>query len=235
MKKNFLLLLLALPAVMFMSSCKDKDQNAEVADAQDAPAANLSSAQYLVNINDSRVGWFAEKKFVSDWNHSGTINISSGTIDVKDNEITGGEFTLDMKSIDNVDLREKGDMKMHDKFVGHLKSPDFFSVDSFPTAKFVITKVSPVTGDEKYTHEISGNLTIKNIEKNITFKGNIKVGNGSLNAKANFDIQRSWWNVRWGSDVLDPSLIDDAKDMIVKDEVNMDLNISATALPKTES
>lgn len=228
MKKMLLILLLAIPVTVFISSCKDSDQNAEVEDAQSVPQAEVNSVQYVVKISESSIGWLAEKKFVPDGKHYGTINLSSGSLSVVNNEITGGEFTIDMKTIENTDLKEKGDMKLHDKLVGHLKSPDFFSVDSFPTSKFVITKMTAVTGDAQYTHEISGNLTIKNIEKNITFKGNIKTENGKLTLLANFDIHRSWWNVRWGSDVLDPSLIDSAKDKIVKDEVNMDLNIVAT-------
>ncbi|TJZ63171.1 polyisoprenoid-binding protein [Sphingobacterium olei] len=66
----------------------------------------------------------------------------------------------------------------------HLKSGDFFDVETFKTITFQSTDIEKVTDDE---FNLTGNLTIKDITKSVTFKvefggiakdpwGNKKVG-----------------------------------------------------------
>mgnify|MGYP001007682361 CR=1 FL=1 len=68
--------------------------------------------------------------------HFGTVNYK-GTVKVADGKLIGGELVFDLTTIDTKDL--EGEYK--NKLDGHLKAADFFNVDSFPEAKFVITKV----------------------------------------------------------------------------------------------
>ncbi len=82
----------------------------------------------------------------------------------------------------------------------HLKSNDFFDAENFPTLSFTSTQITN-TGGKNYT--IEGNLTIKEVTKNITLKaeysgklvdpwGNTKVGiilEGSINRK---DFGLNW-------------------------------------------
>src|ERR1700690_520206 len=49
---------------------------------------------------------------------------------------------------------------------GHLKSPDFFDVEKYPTMTFHSTKVE-AKGNNHF--HVTGNLTIKDVTKEVTF------------------------------------------------------------------
>lgn len=49
----------------------------------------------------------------------------------------------------------------------HLRSGDFFDVEKFPTMNFVSTKITETSEDE---FDLTGNLTIKGVTKEVTFK-----------------------------------------------------------------
>ncbi len=163
---------------------------------------------WKVDTSASKVEWIGAKVTAR---HSGSINISSGELNVKDTGITGGKFTMNMTSI-QVTGPEGSDAGANKKLHGHLISPDFFDVAAHPTATFEITGIQPFTGtvkqeDEtnqaeisKYkvadpTHTISGNLTIKGISKNIEFPAKITVDGNSANALAKFNIDRTQWKI----------------------------------------
>ena len=123
-------------------------------------------------------------------------------------------------------LKEEGEM-IQTKLKGHLFSPDFFDVQKYPTAKFEITKVTSYTsnGTDKSVVEganalVSGNLTLKDAIKNVTFPANITISETEITAKANFNIDRTQWNMSYGND---KSL----KDKFISPEVNIALDVKA--------
>jgi polyisoprenoid-binding protein YceI len=109
---------------------------------------------------------------------------------------------------------------------GHLKSPDFFDVAKYPTAKFEITKVEPYDSTKQKsllvgaTHLISGNLTLKDSTKNITFPAIVTASADAVTAEANFDIDRT----QWGMNYKGPN---NPQDWMVQKEVNLKLKLSA--------
>ncbi|MGB0261158.1 MAG: YceI family protein, partial [Flavobacteriaceae bacterium] len=56
--------------------------------------------------------------------HSGTLALKSGSINIQDGQLVGGEFVVDMTSLTVTDLKGKGKANLE----GHLKSDDFFGV-----------------------------------------------------------------------------------------------------------
>ena len=82
--------------------------------------------------------------------------------------LIGGRFTVNMNKLQDKDL---SDQDSREKLEHHLKSADFFNVDTFPYAEFVITKASvkKKIDDSHFTYRIDGNLTIKSITKNVGF------------------------------------------------------------------
>ena len=156
------------------------------------------AAPKAVNINKSAssIGWLA-KKVTGE--HNGTVGISAGALNVDGNKLVGGNFTIDLKSIKDLDIT---DANYNQKFIGHITSGDFFEVEKFPTATFVITKVAG--------NQVTGNLTVKGITKSITFPAEIAVKGGKVTAKANITIDRTDFNIRYGSKKFFESIGDKA-------------------------
>lgn len=158
-------------------------------------------------------------------NHPGKFKLSSGTVAISGNEITGGDFVINIKSMD---LEQKGDMYQN-KLRPHLMSGDFFDADKFSTAKFEITHVEPYKPNDKDSSivrganfNVSGNLTIKDVTKNITFPAHVDLDAVTLKAKANFDIDRTQWKMNYGNDKT-------LGDKFISEKVNIELDLQAKA------
>jgi polyisoprenoid-binding protein YceI len=159
-----------------------------------------------VDVKESTIQWEGEKLTGS---HSGTINLKDGFFLMEDGKLIGGEFTADMTSIDVTDL--EGDNRKD--LMGHLKSDDFFGVETHKTAKFVITTVAK-KGD---VYGVSGDLTIKGNTNPIAF--DLKMTENS--ATTNLSIDRTKYNVRYGSG----SFFDNLGDKTIYDEFNLAINL----------
>jgi len=156
------------------------------------------AAPKVVNVNKSAssIAWLA-KKVTGE--HNGTVGISSGALNVNGNKLIGGNFTIDLKTIKALDITDPG---YNQKFIGHITSGDFFEIEKFPTASFVITKVAG--------NQVTGNLTVKGITKSITFPAEIAVKGGKVTAKANITIDRTDFNIKYGSKKFFDSIGDKA-------------------------
>ena len=130
--------------------------------------------------------------------------------------MVGGAFVFDMNSI--VDLDMPADNKYNAKLIGHLKSEDFFDVAKYPTAKFKITAVSKKDGKLS----ISGDLTIKDVTKNITFFASLSIANGISTLTSDvFTVNRADYNVKYGS----KSFFNDLKDKFINDEFEISFKV----------
>ena len=85
---------------------------------------------------------------------------------------------------------------------GHLRSPDFFDVDSFAQIRFASTRVEPVDGD---TWKLIGDLTIRDTTKpvELTFEYLGVLTDPFGNVKANFsaftEVNREEWGLTWNA------------------------------------
>ncbi|NDW09761.1 YceI family protein [Dysgonomonas sp. 520] len=192
-------------------------------DGTDAQAAATGEGQVLVvDTTASVIRWTGFKPGGS---HSGIIKISEGTLTVNGEEATAGSFTIDMNSIVNEDLT---DAKMNKMLVDHLKSEDFFEVAKYPQSKFTITKIEKsATPSDSVNYTISGNLKMKDVEKNISFGAKInKEGEIYKAVSVPFSIDRTQWNVKYGS----KSLFSELKDNFINDDIELQITIEAKAL-----
>jgi polyisoprenoid-binding protein YceI len=125
-----------------------------------------------------------------------------------------------------MDLEQEGEM-IETKLRPHLLSGDFFNAETFGTSRFEITEVKPYKpGDnEKSLVEganfmVSGNLQIKDVTKNISFPARIDLDGNTLEAEANFDIDRRQWQMNYGNDKT-------LGDKFISETVNIELDIQA--------
>ncbi len=159
---------------------------------------NVMVAQKVeVNTKESTIDWHGEK---IGGEHEGNIQVKSGYIELKNDQIVAGNFVIDMTTITNTDLEDEG---YNQKLVGHLKSDDFFGVEKFPTANFVVTKSSKFTNGKA---TITGDITIKGKTESISFEV-VRAGNEYT---GKIDIDRSKFDVRYGSDSFFDNLGDKA-------------------------
>ncbi len=156
-----------------------------------------------VNIEKSNVTW---KGYKVGGSHTGTITIKSGNLVFNDDNLTGGNFVIDMTTISVTDL--EGEYK--NKLEGHLKSDDFFGVAKFPTAALVFKNIK---ANGKNSYDVTGNITIKGKTESIDFDLSV-YGN---KATASLKIDRSKFDVRYGS----TSFFDGLKDKAIYDEFDI--------------
>lgn len=175
------------------------------------PAA-IAVESLPVNVEKSNIAWNGYKVTGS---HNGNIQLKSGNLDFDGDKLVGGAFDIDMASITCNDLEGEWNQKL----VGHLKSDDFFSVDKYPTAKFVITQV--VSRGTPGDYKIVGDLTIKGITKEIKFLANVKEEDGQKVATAEIKVDRSEFNVRFGSG----SFFDNLGDKTIYDEFDLEVTL----------
>ncbi|MCK0180076.1 YceI family protein [Flavobacteriaceae bacterium S0862] len=166
------------------------------------------SQSQSVNIENSTINWLGKK---IGGQHEGFIQIKSGKLELKNDQIISGNFTIDMTSITNTDLKDEGYNK---KLVGHLKSDDFFGVEKYPTATFKITKATKFSNGKA---SVTGNLTIKDKTESITFDFVKNINHYT----AKLEIDRSKFNVRYGS----TSFFDSLGDKAINDIFTLDVKL----------
>ena len=139
----------------------------------------------IVEVKTSSIQWKANKVVGS---HVGDISLQSGELIYEDGNLVGGTFVMDMNSLVCTDL--SGEYK--GKLEGHLKSDDFFSVNTHSTAGLVITNVEQVNSKK---HNITADLTIKGTTKSIEFEANAEKNKFA----AKIQIDRTQFDVKYGS------------------------------------
>lgn len=220
---NKLFLGLSAVALIAFTSCEKKEA-IPTSDAENVAEKTETSSDFVVDTETSNVEWRGYKILdgeTDEQGHHGTMKLSSGTIHLENNQIVAGEFVIDASSIEAMDLIEDEENK--GKLEGHLKSADFLDVETYPSPTFNITSVHALDGD--YNTEISGNLKMREVEKNISFKANVDVDNDKLSiASEEFTINRKDFGI-----VFNP-----AKGSVIRDNVTLRVNVQADKTASTE-
>ena len=213
-------------------SCTNAPESDEAKTTEAKTVNEESTGESLkVNTSASNIEWVGTK--VTGY-HTGNVPLKSGEIYVKNGEVTGGNFIMDLANMD-ISGPKAVDAASNKKLLGHLKSADFFDVEKNPEGKFELTSVQPYKGDavkdttdarqeqiNKYkvtdpTHTISGNLTLKGITKNIEFPARITVSGNEAEAVAKFNINRKDWNIVYAG----------KPDDLIRDNIHLGISIKA--------
>jgi polyisoprenoid-binding protein YceI len=183
-----------------------------------AAVEKTQAQSHKLNVNESTLKWHA-KKVTGE--HYGVVSIQSGQIITQGNKLTGGTVVVDMSTIDVTDL--EGEWK--DKLVGHLKSDDFFATANFTTAKLKLKSATPISGakagENNYT--IVADLTIKDIAHEVTFPAMVVINKGKVITNAEFNIDRTKYDIRYGS----KSFFAEIGDKAINDDFNIKVRIVA--------
>ena len=151
---------------------------------------------FEIDPDESRAEWMGRNLLNK---HDGRIAFKAGRLQFVQGELTGGEFVLDMNSITCRDLA--GD-PMHDVLIAHLRSDDFFDVERYPEARFVITSTERILNATPGAPNliVRGDLTLKETTRPVEFLTTAGLtSEGKPAAQCVFAIDRTLWNVLYGS------------------------------------
>jgi polyisoprenoid-binding protein YceI len=209
MKKVFLTILVL--GTITMTSCGDEGRDVDAQDAQDVidnttettVEFNKIAEGSKVNFTGTHIGGAAPRV--------GSFLISEGSVKTTDNVLTNGSFSLNVSSL-NIDVTSVDNKKKKAELEGHLKSADFFNDSLYPSIKFELTEVAnEISADSSFTSKLTGNLTLLDSTKSVSFYANITVNENEASIKSEkFAIDRTQWGLVYGSEGLENAMISNA-------------------------
>jgi polyisoprenoid-binding protein YceI len=189
-----------------------------------APAlAFAAPTKVAVDTTASSVKWTGSKSLV-DSKHNGTVKLSpSSFLMMNKDKITGGEIVVDMTTIENEDQKDPG---YKAKLEGHLKSEDFFNVEKYKEAKFVVKKTTP---NKDGSLLVDGDLTIRDVTAPAAITVKTAKDGKAWVATGTMKFDRSKFNVKYGSKAFFPDLVKKGKDKVIADEIDLDFTVKTAA------
>jgi len=168
------------------------------------------SQETNINLETSKLRW--EGKEVSTKSHYGGLSFKSGDLKLEGTKVKGGSFIVDMTSLDVQDLSGGGKTRLE----GHLRSDDFFSVDSNPEAFLIL---NTVVSDSNGVQVLQGDLTIKG--KTAPVQVEFTEVTASM-ASAQMVFDRSVYDVRFRSG----SFFENLGDKLIYDDIEIQVNLN---------
>ena len=159
-----------------------------------------------IDVAKSTVNWVGKKLAGQ---HSGTIALKNGTLIFKKDKLVGGNFVINMTTINTTDLKA-GEGK--EDLDGHLKSGDFFGVEKFPTSTLVFKKIGTKA---KGIYTVTADLTIKGITNPISFD----LATTANSAATNLKVNRTKYDIKYGSG----SFFDNLGDKTISDDFELNV------------
>ena len=197
--------------ILFLVGCDSgkKSDNSSPTLNQLTPEAGT----YSLLIDDSELSWLGTE--LSTKTHTGTIDFTDGTIVVDSDNTISGNVKINMSTINVTDLQGRSKEMLE----RHLRSSDFFEVESFSEAKFSFISKS----FDKLSNQISfvGDLTIKDITNPISFNATLLETSPFLKAKAVLSFDRSKYNVRFRSG----NFFENLGDKLILDDIDVNIRL----------
>ncbi len=158
-----------------------------------------ADSKFVLNGDNTRIEWVGTKP---GGKHDGGFKKVTGVATIGN---AGPQTLKIVLEIDNSSLYSDTP-----KLTAHLKSPDFFGVANNPTSKFVTTRVER-KGD---SYTVTGDLTLLNKTKSISFPAKIDTKGEALTLVSTFKINRADFGMNYGRGKI-------------HDEVTLKVNLNA--------
>ena len=176
-------------------------------------ASSTLTGTYAVDPSHSRIGFVARHAMVTKVRGSFNEFEGTGYFDAENPANSSLQLTIQAASIDTRNADRDG----------HLKSNDFFDMETYPTITFVSTAVEAVN-DTNY--RVTGDLTIKDITKPVTidfeYTGTAvdPYNNTRIGLEGTTTINRKDWGVSWNAAL-------EAGGVLVGEKVVLEFEVSA--------
>ncbi len=196
------------------------------AQAESAMKVPEGAITYTVDPSTSKIEWSSEKKLIVDWKHNGTVSIKSGelykVIDPIKGDSVVGKVIVDMNTIVGLDANS------NEKLIGHLKSPDFFDVATYPTATLEFTAVADTTNtlSKGTAYKATGTLTVRGKTNPVEFSVMAdETPEGMVTGTTDLVIDRSKFDVKFGSSAF--FSLEKLGNNLIVDEIPLKITLSA--------
>lgn len=153
------------------------------------------SGTFEANAEESVVRWIGRNLLNQ---HNGVVGLEKAILKLDQDELIGGEAIIDMTRMDCQDIE---DPSMAQMLIGHLRTEDFFLVDEYPTARFVVSTTEKIHGSHPGSpnYNIEGTFTLRGCTQKVSFPATLGKNDGVLALQASFEIDRVLWNSKYGS------------------------------------
>jgi polyisoprenoid-binding protein YceI len=171
------------------------------------------TGNYTIDPSHSRVGFVARHAMVTKVRGSFNEFEGKGYFDAENPSNSRAELVVQAKSIDTRNADRDG----------HLRSNDFFDMDTYPEIRFVTTSVESV---DPTTYRVTGDLSIKAVTKPVTFDleftgaARDPFGNDRLGLEGSVVVNRKDWGVNWNAPL-------EAGGVLVGEKVTLEFEVSA--------
>ena len=209
MLKKFL-----IPAILllFVVSC-EKSSKKKINTSLPKPTLSLSSGDYVMDNDNSSIKWTGRE--LSTKSHYGSLQMKNGSLTVNTDGTVNGIIKIDMTTIDCEDLQGRSKASLE----RHLRSDDFFSVESHPIATLTFKSEGGIGAGNKLA--FNGDLEIKGISHPISFESEVKNVDPKVSALVNMTFDRSKYNVRFRSGTFFQNL----GDKLIYDDIEISVDI----------
>lgn len=208
--KKYLILLLFF-SILIISACATNKETTEIITNKNEEPKTINEGVYKINTETSQINWRAEK--IVGPGHDGSVKIKDGSFSLN-KESGQGSAIIDMKTIIDADNNES--------LIKHLESADFFDVENFSESSINLTKITPKQ-ESANQYEVQGDLIIKGISNPINFEVTATKNEDSLTLTGPLSIDRTLWNIRFGSD----KFFDNLGDKAIKNNIDYNILINA--------
>ena len=209
MLKKFL-----IPAILllFIASC-EKSSKKKINTSLPKPTLSLSSGDYVMDNDNSSIKWTGRE--LSTKSHYGSLQMKNGSLTVNTDGTVNGIIKIDMTTIDCEDLQGRSKASLE----RHLRSDDFFSVESHPIATLTFKSEGGIGAGNKLA--FNGDLEIKGISHPISFESEVKSVDPKVTALVDMTFDRSKYNVRFRSGTFFQNL----GDKLIYDDIEISVDI----------
>lgn len=202
-------------AACLFASC-DAPAETPAAEAQGTAAnTGLQDGIYVINKVKPKVTWAASK--LTGDGHNGTLHVESGKFKLQNGQVAAGKVIFDMERIEVTDLTGEDKASLE----GHLRSGDFFNVESHPKATLAINGVNESNGKNM----LNATLTLNGKAVDYTIpvemvEAEVPGGMTGLAIQGKFDMDRTKHDITYHSQTFDDKL-----DWFIKDEVTVGFSV----------
>jgi polyisoprenoid-binding protein YceI len=175
--------------------------------------AATATGTYTIDPAHSRIGFVARHAMVTKVRGSFNEFEGSGYFDAENPTNSHAELTIQAASIDTRNADRDG----------HLRSNDFFDMETYPQITFSSTGVEHVDSDH---FRVTGDLTIKGVTKPVTVDFEYTgyavdpFGNHRVGFEGSTTVNRKDWGVNWNAAL-------EAGGVLVSEKVTLEFEVSA--------